>query len=190
VPDLRSVAEREVGDLLVATRLAASGKDGFDGRPVIARIRRRGRRGRVWGMRLSFADGSGHVRWTTLVGVTAYSTDDRLDIRRALDLSNVRPYLDVALPLTAAALAHSVVPFASSAIARDEEILAVLRATRARLVPRTPRLFDRRDVRETAAQLDVLADAVHRCEEHHRRFGLLQQLTFCASELVFAVAFE
>jgi superfamily II DNA or RNA helicase len=190
VPDLRELAERELGQLLLTSRLAAEGKDDLAGRPLIARIRYSGRRQRVWAMRLSFADAAGQIRWTTLLGVTANGAVESSAVRRALDTSLLRPHLNERLSSAAAHLAESATRFASAAIARDDEILLMLQSTRARLGPRAPGLFDRREEREAAAQLEVLAEAVHRCEQHRQHLRLLQDLTVSTPELVFAVVLE
>jgi superfamily II DNA or RNA helicase len=190
MPDLRAAADRELEDLLRASRLAGSRNDEVNGRPVIARIRRNGQPRRIWGMRLSLIDARGHIRWSTLLGVTADGAPESPDVRRALDAALVQQHSGDALASAGTVLAESAARFATAAIARDEDILLMLQATRARLGPRTPGLFDRREERDAAAQLEVLAEAVDRCEEHRRRSVLLQHLRPGSAELVFAVALE
>ena len=189
VPDLREAARQEAAQLLMSRALATPGRDSVDGRPVITRIRRSGSARCVWAMRLSFADSRAHVCWSTLVGVTA-PTQRISDLRRALDGQLGADFLQVYLTALTRVLIGGAVPFASSAIAREDAILASLHATRAHLVPRERGLFDRRDERASAAQVAILAEAVSRCERQRLQLASLQRLTLNSCELAFAVAIE
>jgi hypothetical protein len=87
-------------------------------------------------------------------------------------------------------LIETAARYATTAVARDEEILLALEANRARLVPRERSLFSRHDERASAAQLDVLAEAVSRCERRRQQHASLQHLTLASCDLAFAVAIE
>jgi hypothetical protein len=190
IPDLHIAAERETADLSIATRMTAGGTDSLDGRPVVARIRSRRRRQRIWAMRLFFADESAQVRWSTMVGITADASPPGVDVREALDAVVVTASAKAELSALAATLIESAGRFASTAVARDDEILVALEANRARLVPRERSLFDRRDERASMAQLEVLADAVAQCERRRHHYTSLQQLTLACCDLAFAVSLE
>jgi superfamily II DNA or RNA helicase len=191
MPDLRKAADAEAGHLALARRLTAHRTHVLEGRPVIARLRGYGRSRRVWAMRLSFADGDACIRWSTLIGITADGGPAPFnDLRRTLDPWSVSRQAHDEMASTAARLTDAAARFALTAIARDDEILAILRATRGQLVPRNRGLFDRREERAAAAQLDILGEALERCQRHRLELTRLQQLTLTGCELVFGVAIE
>jgi len=191
MPNLRKAADAEAGHLALARRLTAHGPRVVEGRPVIARLRGYGRSRRVWAMQLSFADREACIRWSTLIGITADGRPAPFnDLRRMLDPWSVSREAHDEMASTAAGLTDAAARFALTAIARDDEILAILQATRGQLVPRNGGLFDRREERAAAAQLDILAEALERCQRHRSELTRLQQLTLSGCELVFAVAIE
>lgn len=203
-PDTTLSAEAvgEAERLAVHRALAAgrqSGADDRDDRSVVAVIGR-GRREVCLALRLTFLDSSGALVWTTVAGarIPCGPPPNRgsAAIRRWLDavlqeramlLASVgREAHQAALDALRLDLRQAVTPALARELAIVEQIQRRTGLLAAPLVQ--PGLFDRRAIRNAAAQRDLLAEATMRAQERALRLERLLDVRAGERHVAFAAA--
>jgi ERCC4-related helicase len=196
VPDLRSAAITEARRLACVRALVMPGRTLPDrGRPFATRLRRRTSFGCCCIYRCGFLGANQELLWETLVGIAAApdrvapASAEALRAQLAGAHDRFSPRLRREHEAMLARFIETQGVPARMAIAREQAIIQSLIDRQSRmaadLVQRA--LFDRRAERASAAQAEVLREAVERCEARLRDVGGIEQATTTGPDLAFAV---